>query len=166
MLPDYEIEVFGEGDALPEQAEEMFAEQLADSRRPLPEDRWDRELWRFALVCAVGERGEVLGGVHIDIGPIGGAGPLARRKLAYMERTLVRPEFRRQGIATRLLHRAIEVARDAGTLYVRCSNNWDNPAERALLLKCGFALVDLDGETDAEPCYLAVRPLLRDSQSP
>lgn len=24
---------------------------------------------------------------------------------------------------------------------------------------CGFALVDLNGEEDEEPCYLAVRPL-------
>jgi GNAT superfamily N-acetyltransferase len=161
-LPGHEIQVFGNGDALPAQAEEMFAKQLADSRRPLPEDRWDRGLWGFALVCAVGEGGEVLGGVYLDIGPIGGAGPLARRKLAYLERTLVRPELRRRGLATRLLQHAIDVAREAGALYVRCSSNWDNPAERALLLKCGFALVDLDGEADAQPCYLAVRPLLSD----
>lgn len=31
-------------------------------------------------------------------------------------------------------------------------------AETAMLLRCGFALVDLDGENDPEPCYLAVRP--------
>lgn len=158
-LPEHELVVYRDREALPPGAEEMFASQLADSRRPLPQERWDRELWRFALTCAVTPAGEVLGGVYLDIGPIGGAGPLARERLAYLERTFVRPDCRRQGLATRLLCRAIEVARDAGALYIRCSNNWDNAAERALFLRCGFALIDLDGEADDEPCYLAVRPL-------
>ena len=57
------------------------------------------------------------------------------------------------------LLKAIEVAATEGCEYIRCSNNWDNEAERALLRKCGFALVDVDGEHDEEPCYLAVRPL-------
>lgn len=158
-LPDHELVVCRAGDALPPEAEEMFASQLAESRRPLPEGRWDRELWRFALTCAVTAEGEVLGGVYLDIGPIGGAGPLARETLAYLERTFVRPDCRRQGLATRLLRRAMEVAREAGALYIRCSNGWENAAERALFLRCGFALIDLNGEEDAEPCYLAVRPL-------
>jgi ribosomal protein S18 acetylase RimI-like enzyme len=105
--------------------------------------------------------GHVLGGVHLDIGPIGGEGPLAKRKLAYLERTLVRPEYRRCGLATRLLREAMRAGREAGCLYIRCSNDWDNEAERRLFLKCGFALVDLNGETDQEPCYFAVRPLQR-----
>jgi GNAT superfamily N-acetyltransferase len=97
--------------------------------------------------------------VHLDIGPIGGCGPLAQARLAYVERTLVRLEYRRQGLGTALLRQAIQVAREAGCLYLRCSNNWDNAAERRLFLKCGFALVDLNGEADEEPCYLAVRPV-------
>ena len=151
-LPDYEIRVYGNDDPLPQEAEELFERQLADSRnRP--------GKWRFVLTCAVAANGHVLGGVHLDIGPIGGAGPLANDKLAYLERTLVRPEYRQRGVATRLLRKAIEVAREAGCEYIRCNNNWDNPAETALLRRCGFALVDLDGEHDVEPCYLAVRPL-------
>ena len=146
-------------DQLPVEAEELFEKQLADSRRPLPEDREDRDEWRFALTCAVTPDGHVLGGVHIDIGPIGGAGPLAKEKLAYLERTLIRPEYRRQGLATELLRKAIEVAGENGCRHIRCSNNWDNPAETALLMKCGFALVDINGEEDEEPCYFAVIPL-------
>ena len=102
-LPEYDIEVYGNADPLPAEAEEMFQRQLADSRAALPEDRWDRDLWSFALTCAVTPDGHVLGGVHLDIGPIGGAGPLAKEKLAYLERALVRPECRRQGLATALL---------------------------------------------------------------
>jgi len=44
-------------------------------------------------------------------------------------------------------------------VYIRCSNNWENVAETALFRRCGFALVDLDGADDDEPCYLAVRPV-------
>lgn len=158
LLPPHEIVVYRNADSLPSEAEEMFAKQLADSRRPLPEDRWDRDQWCFALTCATTSSGHILGGVHLDIGPVGGEGPLAKEKLAYLERTLVRPEYRRCGLATRLLREAIRMARAAGCLYIRCSNNWDNEAERRLFLKCGFALVDINEEDD-EPCYLAVRPL-------
>jgi len=158
-LPQYLIRVYGNGDELPPEAEDLFARQLADSRKPLPPDRPDRHEWRFALICAVTEDGHVLGGLHLDIGPINGAGPIADKRLAYLERTLVRPEYRRQGIATAVLRHAIEVAAQAGCEYIRCHNNWDNPAETALFRRCGFALVDLDGEKDEEPCYLAVRPV-------
>lgn len=96
--------------------------------------------------------------------PLGGAGPLAGSRIAYLERTLVRPEYRRRGLATQLLRSALRVAADERCLYVRCSNNWDNEAERRLFLRCGFALVDLDGEADAEPCYLAIRPLESDGE--
>ena len=159
LLPAFQIRVYGNGDRLPAQAEAMFEEQLACSREPLPEDRRDRGQWRFALACAVTPDEQVLGGVHLDIGPICGAGPLAEEKLAYLERMFVRPEYRRQGLGAKLLRKAVEVAAEAGALYIRCSNSWGNEAERALFLKCGFALVDLDGEQDDEPCYLAVRPV-------
>jgi GNAT superfamily N-acetyltransferase len=152
LLPKYEIRTYGNADLLPAEAEEQFAGQLAESRRsPRP--------WAFVLTCAVTADEHVLGGGHLDCGPIGGAGPLADERLAYLERTLVRAEYRRQGLATMLMRRALQVAADAGCLYVRCSNNWDNESERRLFLDCGFALVDMDGEDDPEPCYLAVRPL-------
>ena len=155
-LPEYRIRTFGPADELPPEAKELFAKQLADSRA-IPAER--RDQWRFALTCAVTPDGHVLGGVHLDIGPIGGEGPLADALLAYLERTLVRPEYRRHGLATALLNAALAHAAAAGCEYVRCHNNWDNPAETALFRRCGFALVDLDGESDDEPAYFAVRPL-------
>jgi GNAT superfamily N-acetyltransferase len=158
-VSDFEIKDYCNHDKLPAEAEEMFARQLAESRQPLPADRPDREQWRFALACAVTSSGHVLGGVYLDIGPINGAGPMAERKLAYLERTLVRPEHQRQGIATALLKRAIRAAADSSCEYIRCSNDWDNPAESALFRKCGFALVDLNSDKEQEPCYLAVRPV-------
>jgi len=164
-LPQHEIVTYRNADLLPPEVEDLFTTQLADSRRRLPKDRRDRDRWSFALTCAVTSGGHVLGGVHLDIGPIGGEGPLARRKLAYLERTFVRPEYRRRGLAGRLLREAIQVGREAGCLYIRCSNDWDNEGERRLFLQCGFALVDLNGDGRGEPCYLAVRPLqgLRES---
>ena len=157
-LPDHEIRLFGPGEALPPEAEELFRRQLDDSRSAMAENRKASGSWRFALTCAISPDAHVLGGVYLDIGPIGGSGPLATERLAYLERTFIRPGYRRQGLATRLMRQAIEVARGAGCLYLRCSNNWDNEAERRLLLRCGFALIDLDGQTDEEPSYLAVRP--------
>ena len=159
VLPACEIKTYSNADDLPADAEEMFARQLADSREELPEDRSDRGLWHFLLVCAVTPDGKVLGGVHLDVGPINGAGPMARMKLAYLERTFVLPEHRRWGLGSLMLEKAIEVLTEDGCEYIRCSNNWDNSAERALLRRSGFALIDLDGDHDPEPCYLAVRPL-------
>ena len=158
-LPKFKIQVYRSGAPLPAEAEELFAPSLRDSRQMLSEDRWDRHSWSFALILAVAPGEHVLGGVHLDLGPIGGAGPLAKARLGYLERTFVRPEYRRQGLASQLLGQTLCIARQADCLYLRCSNNWDNEAERRLFLKFGFALVDLDGERDEEPCYLAVRPL-------
>ncbi len=73
-LPPYEIKAFTNNDLLPVEAEAMFARQLADSRKMLPLDRVDRDQWQFGLTCAVTPDGHVLGGVHLDIGPICGAG--------------------------------------------------------------------------------------------
>ncbi len=152
--PTHSLKVYGDGDPLPPEAEELFARQLKHSRKACQLG------WTFRLVCVVTSSGHVLGGVHFDMGPIGGRGPLAKQKLAYIERTLVRPEYRRLGFATKLMNRAMKVARQAGCLYMRCSNNWNNEPERRLFLKCGFALVDIDAERDPEPCYLAVKSLI------
>jgi GNAT superfamily N-acetyltransferase len=159
MATSYEIRTYGNGDTLPSEAEALFERQLSDSRQPQLSECPNAGKWTFALTCAETSTGHVLGGVYLDVGPIGGTGPIADKKLAYLERSLVRPEHRRQGIATTLLKAAIRSAANVGCEYIRCSNNWDNPAETALFLKCGFALVDLDGEEDEEPCYLAVRSL-------
>ncbi|KKM04665.1 hypothetical protein LCGC14_1761980, partial [marine sediment metagenome] len=81
-LPQYELKVYTNDDLLCAEAEEMFARQLADIRKLSPPDQADRNQWQFALICAVTPVGHVLGGVHLDIGPIGGAGPITKKKLA------------------------------------------------------------------------------------
>ncbi len=157
-LPQYSLVLLGRGDPVPSEAEKLFARQLADARAQMTVD--DADAWSFVLTCAVTSQGHVLGGVHLDIGPIGGNGPLAEERLAYLERTFVRPEYRRQGLATALLAKAITIAQEAGCWYIRCSNDWDNPAERALFIKSGFVLVDnTDEDPGPEPCYQAIRPL-------
>jgi GNAT superfamily N-acetyltransferase len=157
-LPQYELRAIRRGDVIPAEAEELFARQLANVRTQEAADREGD--WSFLLTLAVTPQGHVLGGVHLDLGPIGGGGPLGLERIAYLERTLVRPEYRRRGLATKLLAGAIGAAKGAGCWYVRCSNNWDNPAERALFLRCGFVLVDNnDEDPGSEPCYQAIRVL-------
>ena len=158
-LPSHELRVYRNADLLPSEAETLFESQLAHSRRASAAHSEDADPWRFALICAATPTDHVLGGVLLDIGPIGGTGPIAAQRLAYLERTFVRPEYRRRGLATRLLRRAIQAASEATCEYIRCSNDWDNAAETRLFLRCGFALVDLNGEEEEEACYLAVRPL-------
>jgi ribosomal protein S18 acetylase RimI-like enzyme len=154
--PSYEIRCYANSDCLPDDAEQLFASELAYSRKPLPADRADCDAWRFACVCAVTPQGHVLGGVHLDIGPIN-SGPLAGEKLAFVEGVLVRPEYRRCGVGTRAMQDAITVARAAGCLHMRCNVRRDNPAGIALYRKCGFALTDITGEEGSE--YFVVKPL-------
>lgn len=154
---EYRIRVYGNDDQLPSEAEQLFADELAGSRKPLPLDRADRHQWRFARVCAVTDKDRVLGGAHMDMGPVN-FGPLGQDKLAYLERVLVRPEHRRQGIATAVLRKLIQVAKEKGCHYIRCNAKWDNPAELALYKKCGFALTDVN-EDDGHQRYFTVKPL-------
>lgn len=151
-LPVYELKTFGNADELPEEAEELFSQELAESRKPLPADRSDRFDWLFLLTCAVTDDGHVLGGAHLDIGPVNGDGPLATARLAHLEFIFVRPEHRRRGLGMALLLEAMRRARTAGAEYVRCTSDWDNAAETALFRKCEFALVDLNGEEVEDPC--------------
>jgi len=155
-IPNCDIRSYGSGDRLPDEAEALFAKELEYSRNPLLEDRPDRDRWRFACVCAVTPKGHVLGGVHLDIGPIN-FGPLADEKLAFVEGVFVRPEYRRHGVGTRTMQEAISVAREAGCLHMRSNVKWDNPAGIALYRKCGFALTDITDEEGGE--YFVVRPL-------
>lgn len=59
MLPDHVIQTFFPNDHLPGEAENLFAKQLAESRRHLDGS------WTFVLICAVTPDGHVLGGVHL-----------------------------------------------------------------------------------------------------
>jgi aminoglycoside 6'-N-acetyltransferase I len=162
-MPSYDVRFYGNGDRLPDEAERLFAKELEYSRKPLPQSRADRDCWRFACVCAVTPKGRVLGGVHLDIGPIN-FGPLAKEKLAFVEAVFVRPEYRRRGVATRIMQEAISVARDAGCLHMRCNVKWDNPAGIALYRKCGFALTDITDEEGGE--YFVVQPLQAAEERP
>jgi len=156
-LPQYTIEVYGNEDVLPEDAEELFVNELAGSRKPLPADRPDADKWRFACVCAITENGEVLGGAHADMGPVN-FGPLSEAKLAYLEQLLVREEYRRQGLGTQLLRKLVQVAKAKGCQYIRYNVSWDNPAEIAVAKKCGFALTDINEEGEGGR-YFTVKPL-------
>ena len=155
-IPGYDVRCYGNGDSLPDEAEELFARELEYSREPLPQDRADSGCWRFACVCAVTGEGRVLGGVHLDVGPIN-FGPLAQEKLAFVEAVFVHPQYRRGGVATRIMTEAISVARNAGCLHMRCNVKWDNPAGIALYRKCGFALTDISDEGGGE--YFVTKPL-------
>jgi GNAT superfamily N-acetyltransferase len=152
-LLNHRIQIFDKDGPLPAEAEELFREQLADSRRPLPEHRSDHDKREFRTICAVAESGHVLGGVHLDLGPRN-FGPLAADRIAFVEHGIVRQEYRRQGLGTTLLQKAIEVARVAGCQCMRCNVSWLNLAEMVLFKKCGFALACIDnGE------YFAAKPL-------
>ncbi len=159
-IPDYSVRSYGNGDRLPKEAEELFGKELASSRKPLGQNRGDREGWQFACVCGVTSAGHVLGGVYLDIGPIN-FGPLAKENLAFVEGVFVRSEYRRGGVGSRIMHEAISVARRAGCLHMQCNVRWDNPAGIALYKACGFALVDL---TEDGGEYFAVKPLAVDRE--
>lgn len=155
-IPIYEVRSYDSDDLLPAEAEKLFAKELEYSRNALPETGIGRDCWRFACVCAVTTEDHVLGGVHLDIGPLS-FGPLAEEKLAFVEGVFVRPEYRRRGVGTRIMQQAVSVARDAGCLHLRCNVKWDNPGAIALYRKCGFALTDITDEGVGE--YFVVKPL-------
>ena len=154
-LPDHDIAVYTARDELPGEVEFVFRHELADSRKVMSESAEGESPWRFACICAVTPAGHVLGGVHFDMGPIN-SGPLANEPVAVLEHVYVRPEYRRRGVATAMLGRAVQVAREAGCSHMRCNANWDNPAEIALYRKCGFALADISADGGE---YFAVRAL-------
>ena len=156
-IPAYEIRVYGNEDRLPAEAEELLAKELAGSREPLPAERADRDQWRFRCVCALTKSGRVLGGAHMDMGPIN-FGPLGKEKLAYLEHVFVQEEYRRQGVGTEVFQKLIQVAKAAGCQYIRYNVSWDNAAGIALSKKCGFALTDIS-EPDQGGEYFTVKPL-------
>ncbi|NLF67458.1 MAG: GNAT family N-acetyltransferase [Candidatus Anammoximicrobium sp.] len=148
MSRNHAISVYTNGDMLPAEAAEMFRNELAESLRARP----DADRWRFVTVCAVDSSGHVLGGVHMDIGPME-FGPLAEERLAYLEQLLVLPQNRGQGLGTALLLRAVEESTARGCSHIRCNVSWGNPAAIAVYRRAGFALTCLeDGE------YFAVKP--------
>jgi len=159
--PDYGIRTFGNDDALPPEVEQLLAEELAYSRKPLPADRPDRDEWRFVTVCALADGGRVLGAAHFDVGPMN-FGPLKHDRMAFLEQMFVRPECRGGGVGTRILSAGLDALRRLGCVHVQHSVAWDNPPAIALCRRCGFALVDLSDDdnasrTDGE--YFAIRPL-------
>ncbi len=138
-LPDYAIHVCSNDDGPPAEAEQLFKEELADSRRDKP----NADKWRFVNICALSGSDKVLGGLHMDVGPIE-FGPLADERLAYLEHLFVRPEYRNHGIATVLLNRATDEALSRGCNHIRFNVSWNNPAAIAVCRKSGFALTCLE----------------------
>ena len=163
-LPKHRICVFGSDDRLGDEVECFFRQELAYSREPLDDDRPDRNDWRFVSICAIADTGEVLGGVHMDVGPMN-FGPLKSENIAFVEAVRVRPEYRRAGLGTRLLTKALEAAAALGCVHARCNVSWDNQGGIALYRKCGFALADISEDETAAPDkaeeYFVIRPLRR-----
>lgn len=155
--PSFHLRVYVDCEQLPQEAEELFVRQLAETRRPLPESRPDRDQWRSFYVCALVSSDHVLAGACFDVGPKN-SGPLARESVAVLEHVFVRPEYRRQGIGSAVMRAAIEAAREAGCQCMRCNVRWDDPAKIALLESCGFALVDINDEGEGG-WYFAAKPL-------
>jgi len=156
-LPSYTLKCWGDGDILPDEAEELFADELAYSREPLPEDRDDYGKWRFACICAVADDGRILGGVHLDMGPIN-FGPLADDLYAVVEALRVRTEYKGKGLKTVLLGEAVKVARDAGCVHIQTEVSWNEPEDLRAFRACGFALTDLHGAGERDD-YFAMRSL-------
>lgn len=156
-LPPYRIRRFGDGDVLPPEAEEFFANELAYSREPLPEDRPDYGKWRFICVCALTEDGRVLGGLHMDIGPTN-FGPLADDLYAIVEAFRVRPECRKKGLKEAILRAAVEAAREAGCAHIQAAVSWNEPEDVRAFKACGFAIADLTGPGERDE-YFAMKPL-------
>lgn len=150
-----EIVTYRDAERLPAQVVEMFQAELAEWRKASKTSD-PRGSWDFACICAAGPTGDVLGGIWIEMGPVND-GPLAHERAAIIEHVLVRPEHRRQGIATALVTKAVELARESGCSHMRCNSSWDNSAEIALYKRCGFALADIGEEGDRH--YFTVRPL-------
>ena len=150
-LPDYHLACYGPDDPLPGEAEELFKEELADSRRDKPH----AERWRFVNICAITDSGHVLAGAHMDVGPKE-FGPLAEENLAYLEHLFVRPQYRNHGIATVLLRRAVDEAAARGARHIQFNVFWNNPAEIAVARKAGFALTCLE-----DGGYFAIKPMPR-----
>lgn len=148
MVSGYTIRVYSNGEMLPVEAEELFKNELADSRRP----RINANQWRYLNLCAVDRSGRVLGGAHLDVGPMD-FGPLATDRVAYLENLFIFPEHRRQRMGTALLLRAVEEAGRTGCNHVRCNVSWENPAAIATYRNAGFALTCLE-----EGYYFAVKP--------
>ena len=156
-IPPYKCHAFRNLNDMPEAAQDLFFDELKSFDRLLSGDQPDRKSWSFLSVCAISDAGQMLGGAHLDVGPLN-FGPLGEQKIAFLEAVFVRPEYRRRGIGTRVLQAALTLAKAAGCRHVRCHAAWDNPAQIALFLRAGFALTGINppGE-DGE--YFAVKPL-------
>jgi len=155
--PSYKCHAFRNLDDMPAEAQTLFFDELKSFDSLLSGDRPDRRKWSFLSVCAISDAGAVIGGVHLDVGPVN-FGPLDERKMAFLEAVFVRPEYRRCGVGTSVLQAAMVLARAAGCQHIRCHAAWDNPAEIALYLEAGFALTDINPPGEGGE-YFAVKPL-------
>jgi len=151
-LAKYRLRVYGKIDDLPPVVEEFFANELAEFHRLEPDE------WGFSIICAMDEQEQVIGGAYFEYGPRKNLdsedNPLGEENIAILEQILVLPEYRRRGLATKILTEALDIARGMGCQHMRCNTRWDDPAEIGLYKNCGFALTDIDAGQ-----FFTVKPL-------
>jgi ribosomal protein S18 acetylase RimI-like enzyme len=108
------------------------------------------------------ERGAVVGGAVIDIGPLG-FGPLRELTIGFLENIEVDPQWRRRGIGTRLLDAALQHAWSAGAQNVRWNVWWSNDEGLAFYRSRDLGIIpepEHDDPTAPDACYtlVAIRP--------
>ena len=85
----------------------------------------------YTMIAAVNEAGEIPRPFHpfyvnLFLG-----------KTGVIDEVVVAPEFQKQGIGTKLLEKAIEVAKEKNMRHIKLDTNADNPANK-LYEKVGF----------------------------
>ncbi len=63
----------------------------------------------------------------------------ANKKYIYLAEVIVHPEFRRMGIATKLISDVEKYAQEIGSSYIYCYIFWTNEASKALFEKIGYS---------------------------
>ncbi|HEY9245960.1 MAG TPA: GNAT family N-acetyltransferase, partial [Candidatus Methanoperedens sp.] len=63
----------------------------------------------------------------------------ANRKYIYLVEIIIHPEFRRMGIATKLISEVEKYAQESGSDYIYCYIFWTNEASKALFEKIGYS---------------------------
>ena len=77
--------------------------------------------------------------------------PIKKEQYAYLVEVMVHPEFRKKGIATKLVMEAEKSAREIGSDHIYCYILEENNASKALFEKLGYS-----GKRDLKICALSV----------
>ena len=65
----------------------------------------------------------------------------ANKKYIYLVEVIIHPEFRRMGIATKLISEVEKYAQESGSDYIYCFIFWTNEASKALFEKIGYSKI-------------------------